>query len=124
MKISKVIIVINKSKAHAEHTARELRRILTAAKVQQEWVPTLGPRKDLYRHLNDLRTKAADLVIACGGVGEKEKRGENPDSAGPGESMTTVDAFVPAADAAAQSSRGRIARRGRDWRRPRRAARR
>jgi NAD+ kinase len=69
MKISKVIIVINKSKAHAENTARELRRVLTAEKVQQEWVPTLGPRKDLYRHLNDLRTKAADLVIACGGDG-------------------------------------------------------
>jgi NAD+ kinase len=69
MKISKVIIVINKSKPHAENTARELRRILTAEKVQQEWVPTLGPRKDLYRHLGDLRTKAADLVIACGGDG-------------------------------------------------------
>src|SRR6267143_3713986 len=69
MKISKVIIVINESKAHAANTARELRRVLTAEKVEQEWVPTLGPRRDLYRRLNDLRTKAADLVIACGGDG-------------------------------------------------------
>jgi len=69
MKISKVIIVINESKSHAANTARELRRILAAEKVQAEWIPTLGPRKDLYRHLTDLRSKAADLVIACGGDG-------------------------------------------------------
>jgi NAD+ kinase len=69
MKINKVIIVINKSKAHAAHTARELRRILTAEKIEQQWVPTLAPRRDLYRRLNDLRHSTADLVIACGGDG-------------------------------------------------------
>src|SRR5437016_10490287 len=69
MKISKVIIVINESKAHAANTARELRRVLSAEKVQQEWVPTLAPSRDVYRKIDDLRGKSADLVIACGGDG-------------------------------------------------------
>lgn len=69
MKISKVIIVINESKPHAAHTARELRRILTAEKIEQEWVPALPPTKDVYSRLTDLRKKAADLIIACGGDG-------------------------------------------------------
>jgi NAD+ kinase len=69
MKISKVIIVINETKAHAVNTAKELRRILAAEQVEQEWTSTLAPGKNLYRRLNDLRTKAADLVVACGGDG-------------------------------------------------------
>src|SRR5262245_14734223 len=69
MKISKVIIVINETKPHAVNTARELRRVLAAEQVQQEWTSTLPPGKNLYRHLNDSRHKAADLVIACGGDG-------------------------------------------------------
>src|SRR3954465_3021442 len=69
MKISKVIIVINESKRHSANTARELRRVLTGEHVEQEWIPTLDLRHDLYRRLADLRDKAADLVIACGGDG-------------------------------------------------------
>src|SRR4051812_4743435 len=69
MKISKVIIVINESKPHAANTARELRRVLSAEKVAQEWLPTLEPSPDIYPRLNDLRGKTADLVIACGGDG-------------------------------------------------------
>src|SRR5437764_13922928 len=69
MKISKVIIIINESKAHAANTARELRRVLSAEKVQQEWVPTLPPTRDVYRRIDSLRGKSADLVIACGGDG-------------------------------------------------------
>src|SRR5438477_3552988 len=69
MKISKVIIIINESKAHAANTARELRRVLSAEKVQQEWVPTLPPSRDVYRKIDNLRGKSADLVIACGGDG-------------------------------------------------------
>jgi NAD+ kinase len=69
MKISKVIIVINESKPHAANTARELRRVLSAEKVQQAWLPALEPSPDIYPRLNDLRGKTADLVIACGGDG-------------------------------------------------------
>src|SRR4029077_115804 len=69
MKISKVIIVINESKPHAPNTARELRRVLSAANVGQEWIPTLVPSRDIYPKLNDMRGKTADLVIACGGDG-------------------------------------------------------
>src|SRR5438094_9931628 len=69
MKISKVIIVINESKPHAANTARELRRVLSAEKVQQDWVPTLPPSADVYQKIDDLRGKSADLVIACGGDG-------------------------------------------------------
>src|SRR5712671_719507 len=69
MKISKVIIIINESKPHAANTARELRRVLSAEKVQQEWVPTLAPTRDVYGRIDSLRGKSADLVIACGGDG-------------------------------------------------------
>src|SRR5437660_1836944 len=69
MKISKVIIVINESKPQAANTARELRRVLSAEKVQQEWVATLPPTRDVYRRIDSLRGKSADLVIACGGDG-------------------------------------------------------
>jgi len=69
MKISKVIIVINESKPHAPNTARELRRVLSAENVEQEWIPTLVPSRDIYPKLNDMRGKTADLVIACGGDG-------------------------------------------------------
>src|SRR2546430_727773 len=69
MKISKVIIIINESKPHAANTARELRRVLSAEKVQQEWVPTLPPTRDVYGRIDNLRGKSADLVIACGGDG-------------------------------------------------------
>jgi len=69
MKINKVIIVINESKRHAANTARELRKILNGEGVEQEWLPTVDLRRGSYRKLSDLRDKAADLVIACGGDG-------------------------------------------------------
>jgi len=69
MKISKVVIVINRSKLHAEQTAKALKAVLDRERVQQEWVETLPPQRDLYRRLGDLRNKQADLVIACGGDG-------------------------------------------------------
>jgi NAD+ kinase len=69
MKISKVIIVINRSKTHAAQTAKELKAVLDRERVQQEWVETLPPQRNLYRRLGDLRNIQADLVIACGGDG-------------------------------------------------------
>ncbi len=69
MKISKVVIVINRSKAHATQTAATLKAVLDRERVKQEWVETLPPQRSLYRRLGDLRNKQADLVIACGGDG-------------------------------------------------------
>jgi NAD+ kinase len=69
MKISKVIIVINRTKAHAKETASTLKAVLDHEGVKQEWVETLPPQRNLYRRLADLRDKKADLVIACGGDG-------------------------------------------------------
>ncbi len=69
MKISKVIIVVNRTKMHAEQTAKALKAVLDRERVQQEWVETLPPQRNLYRRLGDLRHKQADLVIACGGDG-------------------------------------------------------
>jgi NAD+ kinase len=69
MKISKVVIVINRSKTHATRTASTLKAVLDRERVQQEWVETLPPQRNLYRQLGDLRNKQADLVIACGGDG-------------------------------------------------------
>jgi NAD+ kinase len=69
MKISKVIIVVNRSKTHATQTANTLKTVLNRERVQQEWVETLPPQRNLYRQLGDLRNKQADLVIACGGDG-------------------------------------------------------
>ena len=69
MKISKVIIVINRSKLHSEQTAKALKAVLDRERVQQEWVETLPPQRNLFRKLGDLREKRADMVIACGGDG-------------------------------------------------------
>lgn len=69
MKIRKVVIVINRTKAHAGQTATALKATLDRARVQQEWVETLPPQKGLYRRLADLRSKGADLAIAVGGDG-------------------------------------------------------
>lgn len=69
MKISKVIIVINRTKGHAAQTAAALKATLDHARVQQEWVETLPPQKDLFRRLGDLRARRADLAIAVGGDG-------------------------------------------------------
>ncbi len=69
MKISKVVIVINRSKPHANQTASALKAVLDREQVKQEWIETLPPQRNLYRRLADLREKQADLVIACGGDG-------------------------------------------------------
>ena len=69
MKISKVIIVINRTKPHARQTASALKTFLDRERVRQEWVETLPPRKNLFRKLADLRDRKVDLVIAVGGDG-------------------------------------------------------
>ena len=70
MKISKVIIVINlDEKCTPSKPRKRPRRCSTRERVQQEWVETLPPQRNLYRRLGDLRNKKADLVIACGGDG-------------------------------------------------------
>jgi len=69
VKISKVIIVINRTKAHARQTASALKEVLDREKVRQEWIETLPPKKHLYRKLAGLRAGEADLVIAVGGDG-------------------------------------------------------
>jgi len=69
MKINKVIIVINHTKSHAPQTASALKAYLDQEKVQQEWIETLPPQKNLYRKMPALRDRHADLVIAVGGDG-------------------------------------------------------
>lgn len=69
MKISRVVIVINRTKAHAPQTATALKATLDREGVQQEWVDTLPQQRQLYRKLGDLRARRADLVIAVGGDG-------------------------------------------------------
>jgi NAD+ kinase len=69
MKINKVVIIINQTKGHAKQTGATLKAVLDREGVQQQWVETLPPQKNLYRRLADLRDLKADLVIACGGDG-------------------------------------------------------
>jgi NAD+ kinase len=69
MKINKVIIVINRTKSHADQTASALKAFLVREKVQQEWIETLPPQKNLYRKIPARRDGKADLVIAVGGDG-------------------------------------------------------
>jgi NAD+ kinase len=69
MKINKVIIVINRTKSHADQTASALKAFLVREKVQQEWIETLSPQKNLYRKIPARRDGKADLVIAVGGDG-------------------------------------------------------
>src|SRR5437016_5645063 len=69
MKIRKVIIVINHSKAHARRTAEMLRRVLSREGVKQKWIETLPLQRQLYRKLAGGRVERADMVIACGGDG-------------------------------------------------------
>src|SRR2546430_2834747 len=67
MKISKVVIVINRTKPHARQTASALKAFLDRERVRQQWVETLPPQKDL--KMADLRDRKVDLVIAVGGDG-------------------------------------------------------
>ncbi len=69
MKISKVVVLINPTKSHAKQTGAALKAVLDRERVQQQWIDTLPPQRNLYRRLADLRNLKADLVIACGGDG-------------------------------------------------------
>ena len=69
MKINKVIILINRSKSHSDATANALKAFLDRERVEQEWIETLPPRRNLFRKLTDLRDRKADMVIAVGGDG-------------------------------------------------------
>lgn len=69
MKVSKVIIVINRAKPHAKQTAQALKAFFDREGVQQEWVETLAPQRNLYRKVADLRARKVDLAIAIGGDG-------------------------------------------------------
>jgi NAD+ kinase len=69
MKISKVAILINQTKGHAKQTAAALKAVLNREHVQQHWIETLPPQRNLFRRLADLRSLKPDLVIACGGDG-------------------------------------------------------
>jgi NAD+ kinase len=69
MKISKVLIVINRTKAHARKTAEALKQVFDREKVRQEWVDTLPPGRQLFRRTADLRDHDVDLAIAVGGDG-------------------------------------------------------
>jgi len=69
MKISKVIVVINRTKPHARQTARLLKSFLDHERIRQQWVETLPPGKNLYAKMADLCGQQADLAIAVGGDG-------------------------------------------------------
>jgi NAD+ kinase len=69
MRISKVIIVINKGKEHAQETASTLKKVLNRYGVKQTWLNATPPRKDIYRFIHKGPVPSADLVIACGGDG-------------------------------------------------------
>jgi NAD+ kinase len=69
MKISKVVIMINRTKSHARQTASALKAFLDHEKVQQQWIETLPPQKHLQRSRHALHDRSVDLVIAVGGDG-------------------------------------------------------
>jgi NAD+ kinase len=69
MKISNVVIVINRTKGHARQTARALKAVLDGEKVRQEWIETLPPQRNLFRRMAGLCDRRVDLVIAVGGDG-------------------------------------------------------
>ncbi len=69
MKISKVAILINETKGHAERTRAALKAVLDRERVRQQWIETLPPQRNLFYKLGDLRDLKPDLVIACGGDG-------------------------------------------------------
>ena len=71
MKINKVIIVINRTKSHAAQTANALKTFLEREKVQQEWIETLPPQKNLHRKMPVLRDRPR-------GSGHRGRRRWNP----------------------------------------------
>ena len=69
MKLSKVVIVINRTKSHAGQSASALKAFLDHEKVQQQWIEALPPGKNPRSLLPKLRDRSVDLVIAVGGDG-------------------------------------------------------
>lgn len=69
MKISKVLVVINRGKSHVETTAQRLRDILDKYAVEQEWVDAVHVKRGSFKHLGDLHRCKADLALVCGGDG-------------------------------------------------------
>jgi NAD+ kinase len=69
MRITKVIIVINRGKQHAKQTAQTLKKVLDACKVRQQWLDAVPPGRHTIESLRSVPRLAADLVIACGGDG-------------------------------------------------------
>ena len=69
VRISRVIVIINRTKAHSRQTAEALRASFDREQVRHEWVETLPPQRNIYRKMADLRDCKADLVIAVGGDG-------------------------------------------------------
>ena len=69
MRINSAIIVINRTKPHAQQTAVALKTFFDREKVRQEWVDTLPPHRNLAQKRPDLRDRKVDLVIAVGGDG-------------------------------------------------------
>ena len=69
MKINKVIIVINRAKSHLRPTANALKSFLDHEKVQQEWIETLPPQRNLYRKIADLRDRRRTWSSQSAGTG-------------------------------------------------------
>jgi NAD+ kinase len=69
MKISKVIILINRGKPHARETATTLKEVLDRAKVRQEWLDCVPRGKTAIAALHKSHAADADLIMACGGDG-------------------------------------------------------
>ncbi len=69
MAVRRVVVILNQAKAHAQRTAAALRHVLDAHGLAQDWRDTLPPGRKVVRHLDDLRTSDADLILACGGDG-------------------------------------------------------
>src|ERR1700677_965403 len=69
VKITSVVVVINRSKVHSRRIAGALKTLFDRRKVRHEWVDTLPPQRNIFRKMGDLRDRSADLVIAVGGDG-------------------------------------------------------
>ena len=69
MKLSKVIVVINQGKQHAQKTAQALKEVLDRCKIEQQWLDAIPQGKHTYHSLQKATATPADLVIAVGGDG-------------------------------------------------------
>ena len=69
MRVRRVIVVINRGKAHAGRTAETLRTLLNKSGVVHEWRDAIPSSDRIFWQLDDLRKASADLIVACGGDG-------------------------------------------------------